>query len=299
VLAVDLIGVPFDGWGRRGAQARAAAALREAGLGQAFDGRRVEQRPGFDLPEPTPERAAASGMMNEAALLAMVDAVESGVADALSAGRFPLVYGADCTVLLGIVPALREAVGQAGLLFLDGHEDTTSLDSSLDGEAANMEVGLLLGLTGQLAPDALRSRLPALSEGSLAMLGMRDERLRRELNVASLADRGVLLHDHEETAADPAGRAREAVAHLPPQWWLHTDLDVLSQSELGAQRVPGDVDEEGGLTWPQLTETVVAALEAGGCRGWSLTIYDPDQDPDGTEARRIVQFVAEVAPALP
>ena len=173
------------------------------------------------------------------------------------------------------------------------------LDSSLDGEAANMEVGLLLGLTGQLAPDALRSRLPALSEGSLAMLGMRDERLRRELNVASLADRGVLLHDHEETAADPAGRAREAVAHLPPQWWLHTDLDVLSQSELGAQRVPGDVDEEGGLTWPQLTETVVAALEAGGCRGWSLTIYDPDQDPDGTEARRIVQFVAEVAPALP
>jgi hypothetical protein len=30
-----------------------------------------------------------------------------------------------------------------------------------DGEAANMEIALLLGLTGQQAHDAIRSRLPA------------------------------------------------------------------------------------------------------------------------------------------
>jgi len=36
----------------------------------------------------------------------------------------------------------------------------------------------------------------------------------------------------------------------------------------------------------------------GGCRGLSVTIYDPDQDWDGSDARRIVQLVGELAPHL-
>ena len=112
---------------------------------------------------------------------------------ALAAGRFPIVYGGECSVLLGAVSVLRDHHGRAGLVFVDGHEDTTPLDVSPDGEAANMEVGLLLGITGQLAPAPLRRHLPALEPAALAMLGPRDHALRRTLNLASLADRGVLL----------------------------------------------------------------------------------------------------------
>ena len=202
--AIDLIGVPFDGWGRTGAQARAASALREAGVAGAFTGELVE-RPDPAFAAATPERAAGSGLMNEAALLDMVAAVHERVGAALAAGRFPFVYGADCTVLLGAVPALRDVAGRAGLVSFDAHEDTTSLDSSPDGEAANMEIGLLLGLTGQLAPEPLRQRLPALAADALALLGVRDEALRRELNVASLAERGVWLRRADEVAGDPAG----------------------------------------------------------------------------------------------
>jgi arginase len=53
------------------------------------------------------------------------------------------------------------------------------------------------------------------------------------------------------------------------------------------------------LTWPQLTEALVAALRVGGCRGCSVAIYDPDQDPDGGDARRIVQLVREIASHFP
>jgi arginase len=300
--AIDLIGVPFDGWGRSGAQARAASVLREAGLARAFDGDvRVHPDP-RSLAAPTAERAAGSGLMNEAALLAMVESVHARVSSALAEGRFPFVYGADCSVLLGAVPALRDSVGHAGLVFVDGHEDSTSLDASQDGEAANMEIGLLLGLTGQLAPEPLRRRLPALASDALAMLGMRDDVLRRELNVASLADRGVLLYDSEQVAAEPAAAGRAAaleVAARSAGWWLHLDLDVLAQDELASQRVPGDEDTTGGLTWPQLTDALTAALAVEGCRGWTVTIYDPDQDPDGRDARRIVQLVRELAPHLP
>ena len=43
----------------------------------------------------------------------------------------------------------------------------------------------------------------------------------------------------------------------------------------------------------------MTALDTGGCRGWSLVIYNPDLDPDGSQALRIVRFVTEVAPHLP
>lgn len=81
-------------------------------------------------------------------------------------------------------------------------------------------------------------------------------------------------------------------------WWLHLDVDVLARSELTSQRVPGDEDSEGGLTWTQLTAVLRVALAVGACRGWSIAIYDPDQDPDGSDARRIVQLVRDVAPHL-
>jgi arginase len=301
LMVVELIGVPFDGWGRAGAQSQASRALRDAGLEAAFDAGAV-LCPEPQLPPPTAARASGSGLMNEAALLAMVDAVHSRVGAAFAAGRFPLVYGGDCTVLLGAVPALRDAVSEAGLVFVDGHEDTTSLDTSPDGEAANMEVGLLLGLTGQLAPERLRRRLPALRSEATAMLGMRDDALRRQLNVASLAEHGVLLRTAHDVAADPAASGGAAAGHVLAHsagWWLHLDVDVLARTELASQRVPGDEDSEGGLTWPELTAVLGAALAAGGCRGWSIAIYDPEQDPDGGDARRIVQLVRDVAALLP
>ena len=49
----------------------------------------------------------------------MVDTVYSRVGHSLRTGRFPLLYGADCTVLLAAIPALRDTAGRAGLLFVD------------------------------------------------------------------------------------------------------------------------------------------------------------------------------------
>ena len=298
---VELIGVPFDGYGRAGHQARAAQALRDAGLMAAFGELEVLAGTDLELPPPDPRRAPGSGLMNEAALLAMVAAVHERVREAVAADRLPVLYGGECSVLLGAVSGLGAARGRPGLVFVDGHEDTTPLDVSVDGEAANMELGLLLGLTGQLAPAALQSLLPALEPAALAVLGTRDEELRRECNVASLADRGVHLRRHDVVAAAPAEVARTAVEHVrktAPSWWLHTDLDVIAQDVFTAGRVPGDEDEEGGLDWRQLTELTAAALACGGCAGWSIAIYDPEQDDDGSQAARIVEFVTAAASSL-
>lgn len=79
---VDLIGVAFDGMGRPGAQARAPAALRAAGLETAFAGR-ARTGPDVIAPEPSPARAVDSGLLNESALLSMLAALHARVTSVL------------------------------------------------------------------------------------------------------------------------------------------------------------------------------------------------------------------------
>jgi arginase len=296
---ITLVGVPFDGYGRLRHQARAAAALRDAGLLDAFAGHRlcaVDDLEG--LPPPESGRGACTGMINEPALLAMTELLNHRVRTALRDGCFPVVFGGDCATLFGIVSGLRDHGGAFGLLFVDGHEDTMPLDVSEDGEAANAEIGLLLGLTGRLMTGPLADALPALTPEQISVLGPRDEEWRRRFNVGSLRDLGIWLAPLDDVRADPPSRGTAAVRHLvstADRWWLHVDLDVLDPVEFGAQGLPDFPDEPGGLTWAELTSMLTAAIEQGGCIGLSLAIYDPDQDPAGCDGKRIVELVRQLA----
>ena len=301
MVDVELIGVPFDGYGRPGNQASAARVLRHHGLAECFAGHRVIDGGDLELPAPTPERGAATTLINEPALLAMIDALSERIGTAVLADRFPVVFGGDCSSLLGTMCGLRDRLGSVGLVFIDGHEDTMPLDVSEDGEAANTEIGLLLGVTGRLLTGPLASRLPALERSMLAVLGPRDEAWRHQFNVGSLRDHGVWLRSVGEVASRPAATAAESVRHIrsvADRWWLHVDLDVLDPLEFRAQGLPGVDDEPGGLTWTELSGVLLAAIEAGGCVGWSIAIYDPDQDPDRSDAARILQLVEAVSAAL-
>jgi arginase len=292
--SVDLVGVCFDGSGRALGQAAAPSRLREAGLSPSLPGARTASD--IVVSEPDPTRGRLAGFVNERALLEMVEAVYARVRAALEAGRFPLIYGGDCSVLLGAVPALRDVCGSAALLFVDGHEDATTMEQSTTGEAANMEIALLLGMTGQHAPQQMRSRLPALRPETIAMLGQRDANYRSEIGVASIADR-VRLHSAGELRRDPtqlAAQSAALVAGRASGWWLHVDLDVLDGEQFRACGAAGDPSMPQGLTWAELTQITRTALRTDGCRGWSIGVYNPDLDPDGREAKRIVAYLAEV-----
>ena len=296
---IELIAVPFDGMGRDGAQANAPAALRAAGLMQAF-GSRVAGQVEVELPASSSHRSETSGLLNEAALVAMVTQTAVAVEQVLNRQHFPVVYGGDCSVLLATVPSLAAAAGSTGLLFLDGHEDATPMELSASGEAANMEIAMLLGLTGGGLPAPLASAVGVLDPTRLAMLGPRDAAYREPLGVASVADQVWLRtgHDLADNAGEVARRAAEHVASATDHWWLHVDLDVLSHGVFGSYGAPGEPVLPGGLTWPQLDESVETLLRQPGCRGWSLGVYNPDLDDDGRDAHAVVDMITSVADSL-
>ncbi|WP_166351022.1 arginase family protein [Phytoactinopolyspora limicola] len=295
-MEIELIGVPFDGYGRPGHQSQAPSALREASLVVALAPHTVHDTGDLSLPEGENTRGPQTGLLNEPALLAMTEQLHERVPAVLAAERFPVMVGADCSLLLGVVTALHEAIDQPGLLFLDGHEDTMPLDVVEDGEAANCEIALLLGITGRLLTGPLATHLPALVFDNLAMLGQHDADWRRKFNAGSLADIGVWSRNLDQMRHDPHKAAKAATAHLrtnAQQWWLHLDLDVLDPTVFQAQGLPEHADDPDGLNLNQLT----TAANTGGCIGLSVTIYDPQQDPDHSDANTIVNLTRKTIQA--
>lgn len=299
---IAIIGVPFDGYGRPGHQASAAQAIRDAGISAAWAPLEVVSDEDVLLPAQTAERGTDTTLMNEAALIAMTQDLTVRVAEAAASGVFPCVIGGDCSALLGIMAGAQQHPGGVGLVVLDGHEDTMPLDVSEDGEAANTEIGILLGLTGKTMRGPLAALVPTIAPGGLAILGPRDDAWRAKFNVGSVAGLGAFVQDATAVASHPEQLAREAaefVTRSSDRWWLHVDFDVLDPEHFPAQGLPDVPDEPGGLRPEQLATVLASAARHPGLIGISLAIYDPAQDASRACARMIIRLVHDFAQALP
>ena len=285
---IGLLGVPANSAGTIDGVARGPLVLREEGLvGVLRRHAEVHDYGDVSLPAPSPVRDAGSHVIDQDGLGALVARVRDAVAPILDDGHLPLIIGGDCPLLLGCLATARGG-GRIGLLFVDGHEDAYLPAQSSTGEAADMELAFALGMADASWSPELAAQLPLVAPTDVQILGARDAELLRAEGVASLRDRVVLV-DGERLAADPARIAAGACASLPDPWWFHLDLDVLSTQALPAIDYP----QPGGLGWDELL--VVASMAMGADpRGWDVTIYNPDLDPDRIHARRIVRFIGSV-----
>nr|WP_280779166.1 arginase family protein [Rhodococcus opacus] len=133
-------GAPWDCSGSARGEQAAPHAFREAGL-SAMVGRDVGDA--ATVIDRT-DRDEATGViaLSETVRAAHALADDLAVAMADLPGRRPLVVGGDCSILLGIFPALRRHLGSAGLWFVDGHPNYLDGRSSDTGETADMELAV-------------------------------------------------------------------------------------------------------------------------------------------------------------
>lgn len=293
-----MIGVPTNSAGKRNGVANAPAALRSVGLANALSRLyRVRDEGNVSFSKPTVERDVRSGIIAYDSLASMVRSVRTSVSHALREGRFPLVIGGDCPVLLGCLAASVETY-PTGLLFVDGHEDAYPAHQSPTGEAADMELGFALGLE---VPELIRKAigsLPLIDPSQVCMLGPRDKKVLQKTNTRSLDDGRIKFYDDDTLRKGNiealAGRAVRQLTPKVKRLWLHVDLDVLSTRSLPAV----DYQQPEGLSWSQLERLTSAILSSGNVIGMNVTIYNPDLDPDKRFARRIVRYLQTALASL-
>ena len=290
---IGIVGVPFNSAGIASGVGRAPAALRAHGLvEQLARVNDVRDYGDVGFAALRPVRDSVSGIKSLEATVSMVSAVEATVARVMTDGRFPLILGGDCPVMLGGLAAAHRRLGRVGLLFVDGHEDAYPPHSSPTGEAADMEFAFAIGLYLEDAPRDFANRFPLVQPPDTVIMGARDTADLAHDKVVSLASQVRVISDAQAQARDCAVLAREQLDRLEANGvsgvWLHTDLDVLSSAALAAV----DYRQPGGFSWAQLASVARLAIRRPSTIGWDVTIYNPDLDPHQAHAATIVNFIA-------
>ncbi|MFD6169340.1 arginase family protein [Streptomyces coeruleorubidus] len=259
------------------------AALLRAGLAEgigAVPAGRVEPPP-YD-----PERDPQTGVLNPGGIAAYSTALADTVGGVLDDGRFPLVLGGDCSVLLGNLLALRRR-GRHGLLFLDGHTDFYQPSAEPAGEVASMELAFATGRGPRLLAD-LEGRGPLVRDEDVVALGFRDAEESAAYGMQPLPSALHALELDFVRALGAGEATRRAVGLLTGDgagggYWIHLDVDVLDDAVMPAvdYRLPD------GLTWQELETVLRTALSGGGAVGLDVAIFNPRLDPDGAIAQRL------------
>jgi arginase len=271
----------------------APGALRTAGLHARLgspDEARVEVPPYCDVRDPE------TGVLNPQGVAAVAQGLAAAVGTALDSGRFPIVLGGDCSIVLGPMLALRRR-GRYGLVFIDGHADFQHPDDEPNGEVASLDLALVTGRGPEILTD-LDGLRPLVRDEDVALVGYRVFGDNDHVLDEHVRDTAITVVDgpevRESGATSALGKAQAAVTRPGAEgFWVHLDVDVLDDDLMPAV----DYRHPGGLSWEEAAEILRGLLHASGARGLEVTIFNPRLDPGGSHARRLSDLIATVIPA--
>lgn len=330
-MKIRIIGVP-SAWGTNelGAQ-HTPRLLRQAGLLDWFsaaghevtDGGDVAVAPMTqdDLQPGDFEQAPAAGTdpVQLSRVAEMARGVRAAVSASLEAGCLPLIVGGECSLGIGVVPALVRQHGSVTVAWLDAHGDLNTPTTSLSGLVTGMPLAAILG-HGYPELIAIGADVARPAGEATFLLGGRDLDAGEVRNLAAFGVRHLptetsraagpeevimeILDVPEISIMPPEARAQivaldstaaEAAAHAPsPNLYLHFDVDVLDP-----EYAPGVHFPVAGGFDPGEVATLAGYLCASGCVGAiAIASANLERDIEGRTVTAVREVLSSVADAL-
>jgi arginase len=290
---IALIGAPSSAAGFAPGTEKAPAALRAAGLVDRL------QSAGYEVTDhgDSPPRLFADDeehrrARNLPAIVAGLNDLKTHAEIAIKSGALVLVLGGDCAQSIGLLTGARRYYKHINLLWFDRDADLNTPATTPSGRIDGMVVAHIIG---KGAPELVRfwGEPPLVREPDVTLFGI--ERL--DPPEQELLNKSPLRHvAAAEIQSKGAAAANDALAHLHAdarEFVLHLDLDVIAQEEFPAVNVPGS----GGLRLEDVRAALAEFVRHKNLLGLSIAQYNPDKDPDGSGARKIVELLAETLAA--
>ena len=285
-MRIEILGTPFNGLGTFPDIENPAEGLRQANLMSLLEASGhivtdLGDLSGFQCQD---LRDDETGINDFGMWLNLSRELSQMLGGILDRQAFPLVLGGDCRMLVGIFAAFAQKETEAGLVFLDGHADFHSPETSPSGDPADMELAILTG-RGPERITRIAGKYPLLRDEQVLVYGIRSWENIATSNIEVYDRHRMIKNGIKHTAKE--GLKNFNLKELPV--WLHFDVDVLDP-----ELMPVMFPEPEGLSFEEAQEFLGFVWESGRVIGMSIACYHPKLDIDGSAAARLATLVSEV-----
>ena len=184
-------------------------------------------------------------------------ALNAVVADKVAETDNPVIYAADCVIILGVTAGLQRRGIDPVVVFYDAHGDFNTWDTTPSGFIGGMPLAMLTGRGEQTIVDGAGAR--TIPDADAYLVGARD------------IDAGeqILLDGSDVPMVDVG----EIAAAVPDErdLYVHVDVDVVDPSDVPAINYPAP----NGPSAAQVAESVAALAATGRVVAFSVSTWNP------------------------
>ena len=285
-MRIEILGAPFNGLGTFPDIENPAEGLRQANLMSLLEtsGHIVTDLGDLSGFQCRDIRDDETGINDIDLWLNFSQKLSKIVGAMLDRQAFPLLLGGDCRMLIGIFAAFAQRETEVGLVFLDGHADFHSPETSPSGDPADMELAILTG-RGPERITRIAGKYPLIKDEEVVVYGIRAWDGIGASNI-EVYDRRLMVENGIKYSVKE-GLKKFSQKELPI--WLHFDVDALDPKFM-----PVMFPEPEGLTFEEAQEFLGLVWASSRVIGMSIACYHPKLDADGNAGARLVTLVSEV-----